>query len=62
MSLNKLSRMLYGLLGYNIFEIKIEITWKILQTWVTQAYHVGGPICRETSEIRPRMLFFIYSF
>jgi len=35
MSLNELSRMLYDRLSCNMFEIKVESTWKMLQTKVS---------------------------
>jgi len=44
MSLNELSRMLCNRLGWNIFEIKVEITWRMLQIGINQAHYVSKPI------------------
>jgi len=44
MSLNELSKVLCNQLDWNIFEIVVEITWRMLQTRVNQACHVGIPI------------------
>jgi len=49
MSLNKLLRILHDRFGWNIFEIEVEITWRILQTRVSQARYVGIPICSDMS-------------
>ena len=46
---NKLSRVLYVRFGNNIFEIEVEITWKMFQTVVSQARYVGVPVCSEKS-------------
>jgi hypothetical protein len=44
MSLNELSKVLCNQLDWNIFEIVVEITWRMLQTRVNQACYVGIPI------------------
>jgi len=49
MSLNKLLRILYDRLDWNMFEIEVEITWRILQTRVSQARYVDIPICSDMS-------------
>ena len=49
MSLNKLSRILCYQLGWNMFEIEVEITWRTLQTKVSQACYVGVSICSDGS-------------
>jgi hypothetical protein len=49
MSLNKLSRILYDRLGWNMFEIKVAITWRMLQIRVNQALYIGVPIYSDES-------------
>jgi hypothetical protein len=49
MSLNDLSRKLCDRLGWNMFEIEVEITWRTLQTKVSQACYVGVSICSDGS-------------
>jgi len=49
MSLNKLSRILYDRLGWNMFEIKVEITWRMLQIRINQALYVSVPIYSDES-------------
>jgi phosphosulfolactate synthase (CoM biosynthesis protein A) len=41
MSLNELLRILCDRLGYNIFEIEVKITLRMLQTRVNQARYIG---------------------
>lgn len=41
MSFNKLSRILYDRLGWNIFEREAELTWRMLQIGISQARYVG---------------------
>lgn len=41
MSLNELSRMLCDWLDWNIFEIEVDITQRILQTRVNQAHYIS---------------------
>jgi hypothetical protein len=48
-SLKELSRMLYDRPRWNIFEIEVEITWRMLQTRVSQARYVGVPIYSDES-------------
>uniref|UniRef100_B9ND13 Uncharacterized protein n=1 Tax=Populus trichocarpa TaxID=3694 RepID=B9ND13_POPTR len=44
MSLNDLSRKLCDRLGWNMFEIEVEITWRTLQTKrTTQVSQIAGP-------------------
>jgi hypothetical protein len=47
MSLNRLSKMLYDRLGWNMYEI--EITWRMMQIEVSSTRYVGVPICSEKS-------------
>jgi len=49
MSLNELSRILCDQLGWNMFEIEVEITWRTMQTRVSQACYVGVSICSDGS-------------
>ena len=42
-------RMLCARLDWNMFEIKVEITWRMLQTGVSQACYFGVPICSNKS-------------
>jgi hypothetical protein len=46
-SLNELSKMLYDQLDWNMFEIEVKITWKMLQIRVSQARYVGISICSD---------------
>jgi hypothetical protein len=46
-SLNKLFRMLYDRLCWNILEIEVEITLRMLQTGISQARYVGELICSD---------------
>ena len=48
-SLNKLFRMLYDRLCWNILEIEVEITLRMLQTGISQACYVGELICSDGS-------------
>jgi len=48
-SLKELSRMLYDRPRWNIFEIEVGITWRMLQTRVSQARYVGVPIYSDES-------------
>jgi hypothetical protein len=41
--------MLCDQLGWNMFEIKVEITWRMLQIEVSQSRDVGVPICSDES-------------
>jgi hypothetical protein len=47
MSLNRLSKMLYDRLGWNMYEI--EITWRMMQIEVSSTRYVSVPICSEKS-------------
>jgi hypothetical protein len=44
MSLNEISKILYDQLGWNAPEIKVEITWRMMQTEVSLIHYVGVPI------------------
>jgi hypothetical protein len=48
-SLNKLFRILYDRLCWNILEIEVEITLRMLQTGISQACYVGELICSDGS-------------
>jgi hypothetical protein len=39
--------MLCDQLGWNMFEIKVEITWRMLQIEISQSRDVGVPICSD---------------
>jgi hypothetical protein len=43
--------MLCNRLDRNIFEIKVEITWKIMQNEVSSTRYVDVPIYREGSDL-----------
>ena len=49
MFLNDLSRMLCDQLDCNMFEIEVEITWRMLHTGIGQACYVSVPICSNGS-------------
>jgi hypothetical protein len=49
MFLNKLSKMLCDRFGWDMFEIEVEITSKMLQTGATQTHYVVVPICSDKS-------------
>jgi hypothetical protein len=44
--------MLCDRLGWNMFKIKVEITWRMLQTGISQACYVGVPICSDGSVLQ----------
>jgi len=46
-SLNELSKMLCDQLDWNMFEIEVKITWKMLQIRVIQAHYVNISICSD---------------
>jgi len=46
-SLNELSKMLCDQLDWNMFEIEVKITWKMLQIRVSQARYVDISICSD---------------
>jgi hypothetical protein len=43
MSLNEISKILYDQLGWNAPKIKVEITWRMMQTEVSLIHYVGVP-------------------
>jgi len=49
LSLNELSKMLCDRIGWNMFEIEVEIIWRILQIGVSQARYFGVPISSDRS-------------
>jgi hypothetical protein len=49
MFLNKLSKMLCDRFGWNMFEIEVEITCRMLQTRASQTHYVVVPICSDKS-------------
>jgi len=48
-ALNKLSRIICDWLDWNVFEIKVEITWRMLQTEINQVCYISVPICSDKS-------------
>jgi len=52
MFIYRLSRMLCDRLGWNMFKIEVEITWRMLQTGISQACYVGVPICSDGSVLQ----------
>jgi hypothetical protein len=51
MSLDELFGMLCNQLDRNIFEIKVEITWKMMQNEVSSTRYVDVPIYREGGDL-----------
>lgn len=51
MSLDELFGMLCNRFDQNIFEIKVEITWKIMQNEVSSTRYVDVPIYREGGDL-----------
>jgi len=48
-SLNKLFWMLLDRLGWKIFEIKVKITWRMMQNGFSVTRYVDVPICSDES-------------
>jgi hypothetical protein len=51
MSLDELFGMLCNRLDRNIFEIKVEITWKMMQNEVSSTRYVDVPIYQEGGDL-----------
>lgn len=51
MSLDELFGMLCNRLDRNIFEIKVEITWKMMQNEVSSTRYVDIPIYQEGGDL-----------